>query len=65
MTGRSSADLDARLQFPEDVVDLVLESSGQHLIGFIQNKDLDITGVYPEAGREGGKNWHFTTDLQH
>ena len=28
---------------PEDVVDLILESSRQHLVGFIQNKHLDVS----------------------
>lgn len=28
-------------QFLEDLIDLILEPSTQHLIGFIQNKHLD------------------------
>ena len=34
--------LNARVKMPEDIVDLILESSGQHLVSFIQNKHLDV-----------------------
>ena len=34
----------------ENIVDLILESSGQHLVSFIQNKLLDITGPGHKQG---------------
>ena len=35
---------------PEDIVDLILESSGQHLVSLIQHKLLDITGPEHKKG---------------
>ena len=34
----------------ENIVDLILESSGQHLVSFIQYKLLDITGPAHKQG---------------
>ena len=51
----TGADLNVGLEFPEHVVDLVLEPSGQHFVGFIQDKHPDIAGVYPEREREREK----------
>ena len=40
----SAAYLGVRGQLLEDLIDLVLEPSTQHLIGFIQSKLLDVLG---------------------
>jgi hypothetical protein len=37
--------LDVCGHVPEDVVNLVLESSGQHLVCLVQDKHLDVAGV--------------------
>lgn len=34
---------------PEDIIDLIFESSGQHLVSLIQNKQLDVSGVYNQV----------------
>jgi len=39
--GREQANLGIRREGGEDVIDLVLESSGQHLVGLIKNEHLD------------------------
>jgi hypothetical protein len=45
--GREKNDLGVLREELEDLVDLVLETAGQHLIGFIETEDLD--GVGPEG----------------
>mmetsp|Transcript_22615 Transcript_22615/g.64175 ORF Transcript_22615/g.64175 Transcript_22615/m.64175 type:complete len:435 (+) Transcript_22615:102-1406(+) len=40
--GREQADLDVRRQGLEDVVDLVLEATGQHLIGLVQDESDEV-----------------------
>lgn len=44
-SGREQADLDVVGQSLEDVVDLVLETLGQHLVGLVQHEDLDGVGL--------------------
>jgi hypothetical protein len=36
------ADLDLRVEMPEDIVDLILEAAGEHLISLVQHKLLDL-----------------------
>ena len=43
--GGEEDDLSGRGKELEDVVDLVLESSREHLIGFIETEDLDVVGL--------------------
>ena len=43
--GGEEDDLGRRGKELEDVVDLVLESSGEHLIGLIETEDLDVVGL--------------------
>ena len=38
------------VEMSENIVDLILESSGQHLVSFIQYKLLDITGPAHKQG---------------
>ena len=45
--GREENDLGVLRKELEDLVDLVLETTGQHLVGFIETEDLD--GVGPEG----------------
>ena len=40
--GREKHHLDVGVQVPEHIVDLVLETTGQHLVGLIQDEHLDI-----------------------
>lgn len=42
---REETDLNAGWQEGEDVVDLVLETSGEHFIGFVEDEDLDLVGA--------------------
>ena len=37
--------LDLLIQVLEHIVDLILESTAQHLVGLIQNKDLNVTWI--------------------
>ena len=37
--------LDVSRKGSENIVNLVLETSGKHLIGLIENEDLDVSGV--------------------
>lgn len=32
------------VEMPEDIVDLILEASGQHLVGLVQHELLDVVG---------------------
>ncbi len=53
--GREQDDLAVGGHLPEDIVDLVLESSRQHLVGFVQHKHPDVAGVWGEGGERGGR----------
>lgn len=43
--GREQTNLDGGRESLEDIVDLVLETTAEHLIGFIKNENLDVLGV--------------------
>ncbi len=38
----SCADLDLGVEMPEDIVDLILEAAGEHLVSLVQHKLLDL-----------------------
>ena len=42
--------LNAGVEMSEDVVDLVLESSRQHLVGLVEDEHLDVVGTEDLAG---------------
>ena len=42
---QSSTDLDVLIQSAENIVDLVLEATRQHLISFVKNKHLDVASA--------------------
>ena len=42
--GREKNDLGVLREELEDLIDLVLETTGQHLVGFIETEDLDVVG---------------------
>ena len=42
--------LNAGVKMPEDVVDLVLESSRQHLVSLVEDEHLDVVGTEDLAG---------------
>jgi hypothetical protein len=43
--GREEANLDGGRESLEDIIDLVLETTGEHLISLIKNEDLDAVGL--------------------
>ena len=44
MYQRSNFHLNLRTEMPEDIVDLILEPAGQHLVGLVQHELLDVVG---------------------
>jgi hypothetical protein len=62
LTPAPRTDLDVGVKVPEDVVDLILESSGQHLVGLVQNEHLDVLGAQDLAGdhveHSTGRAWN-------
>jgi hypothetical protein len=43
--GREQHDLDVGVKVTEDVIDLILKSSRQHLVGLVEDKHLDLVGA--------------------
>mmetsp|Transcript_11574 Transcript_11574/g.12721 ORF Transcript_11574/g.12721 Transcript_11574/m.12721 type:complete len:380 (+) Transcript_11574:1082-2221(+) len=67
--GGNEDNLDIRRQHSEDFLDLVLESSGQHFVGFIQNEQLQAVqfeGLSVDHIRDtsGGTNDNVDTFLE-
>ena len=44
--GTRETDLDVFVQSAENIVDLILESARQHLVGLVENKHLDVARAY-------------------
>jgi len=66
---REEANLNAGWQEGEDVVDLILETSGEHFIGLIKNEDLDLVGTEDLAAQHvidsaGGSDNDVNSGLQ-
>ncbi len=47
--GAQEDDLDLRVQLAENVVDLVLEATGEHLVGLVEDKHFDVVGLQNTA----------------
>lgn len=66
---REETNLNAGWQHGEDVVDLVLETSGEHFIGFVEDEDLDLVGAENLAAQHvidsaGGSDDDVNSGLQ-
>ena len=66
---REETDLNAGWQEGENVVDLVLETSGEHFIGFVEDEDLDLVGAENLAAQHvidsaGGSDDDVNSGLQ-
>ena len=47
---REEDDLDVRVEISEDIVDLILETTRQHLVGLVEDEHLDVGGPQDSAG---------------
>lgn len=44
-TGKAATHLNVGVKVPKDIVDLILESTGEHFIGLVQDEHLDAFGT--------------------